>query len=69
MPCCSTTCPGLPRSITEVQRRHFLTLFEHGVGVVILHHALAGLQQWSTFEEITGLRMTVVCHHTLTNTT
>lgn len=47
----------MPRSITEAQQRNFLALFEHGVGVVILHHALAGLQQWGTFEEITGLRM------------
>ena len=47
----------MPRNITEVQQQHFLALFERGVGVVILHHALAGLQQWSTFEEITGLRM------------
>src|SRR5438309_12102754 len=37
--------------------RIYLTLFERGVGVVILHHALAALQQWATFEEITGLRM------------
>ena len=47
----------MPRNITETQQRHFLALFERGVGVVILHHALAALQQWGTFEEITGLRM------------
>lgn len=47
----------MPRSITEPQQRNFLALFERGVGVVVLHHALAGLQQWTTFEEITGLRM------------
>jgi uncharacterized protein len=47
----------MPHNITEVQQQHFLALFERGVGVVILHHALAALQQWSTFEEITGLRM------------
>jgi type 1 glutamine amidotransferase len=47
----------MPRSITEKQQRKFLGLFERGVGVVVLHHALAGLQQWNTFEEITGLRM------------
>ena len=47
----------MPRNITAVQQQHFLALFERGVGVVVLHHALAGLQQWSTFEEITGLRM------------
>jgi uncharacterized protein len=47
----------MPRSITERQQRNFLALFERGTGVVVLHHALAGLQQWSTFEEITGLRM------------
>jgi type 1 glutamine amidotransferase len=47
----------MPRNITESQQRNFLALFERGVGVVVLHHALAGLQQWSTFEEITGLRM------------
>jgi type 1 glutamine amidotransferase len=47
----------MPRNITEAQQQNFLALFERGVGVVVLHHALAGLQQWSTFEEITGLRM------------
>lgn len=47
----------MPRSITDVQQQHFLALFERGVGAVVLHHALAGLQQWNTFEEITGLRM------------
>jgi len=47
----------MPRNITEPQQRNFLALFERGVGVVVLHHALAALQQWSTFEEITGLRM------------
>jgi type 1 glutamine amidotransferase len=47
----------MPRNITEPQQRNFLALFERGVGVVVLHHALAALQQWGTFEEITGLRM------------
>ena len=47
----------MPRNITEAQQQNFLALFEHGVGVIILHHALAGLQHWGTFEEITGLRM------------
>jgi len=47
----------MPRNITEPQQRNLLALFEGGVGVVILHHALAALQQWATFEEITGLRM------------
>jgi hypothetical protein len=47
----------MPRSITQRQQQNFLALFERGAGVVVLHHALAGLQQWPTFEEITGLRM------------
>jgi uncharacterized protein len=47
----------MPRNITEPQRRNLLAVFERGVGVVILHHALAALQQWATFDEITGLRM------------
>ena len=47
----------MPRNITEAQQRNFLALFQQGVGVIILHHALAGLQHWSTFEDITGLRM------------
>jgi type 1 glutamine amidotransferase len=47
----------MPRNITEPQQQNFLALFERGAGVVVLHHALAGLQQWSTFEEIIGLRM------------
>ena len=35
----------MPRTITDMQQQHFLALFERGVGVVVLHHALAGLQQ------------------------
>jgi len=34
----------MPRTITDVQQQHFLALFERGVGAVVLHHALAGLQ-------------------------
>jgi hypothetical protein len=47
----------MPRTITDVQQQHFLALFERGVEVVVLHHALAGLQQWNAFEGITGLCM------------
>src|SRR5713226_1019099 len=46
----------MPRNITEAQQKNFLALFEKGAGVVVLHHALAAMQQWSPFEEITGLR-------------
>src|SRR5260370_8277402 len=47
----------MPRNITDVQQHHFLALFDRGVGAVVLHHALAGLQQGSTFDEITALRI------------
>jgi uncharacterized protein len=47
----------MPRNITPAQQQNFLAIFDRGVGVVVLHHALAGLQQWPTFEEIIGLRM------------
>jgi type 1 glutamine amidotransferase len=54
IPSCFTTCRGLLPTCSSSTSWAF---FERGVGVVVLHHALAGLQQWSTFEEITGLRM------------
>jgi hypothetical protein len=44
----------MPRNITEPQQQNLLAFFERGV--MVLHHALAGLQPWSTFEEISGLR-------------
>lgn len=46
----------MPKEITEVQQRHFLDLFDRGVGVVVLHHALVALQNWPVFNETTGIR-------------
>lgn len=42
------------QNITEEQKKGFLSLFEKGVGLVVLHHALANYQAWPEFEKAVG---------------
>ncbi|MBM4041172.1 MAG: ThuA domain-containing protein [Planctomycetes bacterium] len=42
------------QNITEEQKKGFLSLFEKGVGLVVLHHALATYQAWPEFEKAVG---------------
>jgi type 1 glutamine amidotransferase len=46
----------MPMVITEKQRAAFLSLFDKGIGVVVLHHALVSYQDWPEYEQIIGGR-------------
>jgi type 1 glutamine amidotransferase len=46
----------LQKEITEAQKKKFLALFEHGIGLVVLHHALVSYQHWPDYERIIGGR-------------
>lgn len=41
-------------NITEVQKTKFLSLFDKGTGLVVLHHALCSYQDWPEYEKIIG---------------
>jgi type 1 glutamine amidotransferase len=42
------------QNITDAQKAKFLSLFDKGVGLVVLHHALANFQAWPEFEKAVG---------------
>lgn len=44
------------QKITPSQKERFLDLFEKGVGLVVLHHALVSYQEWPEFERVIGGR-------------
>ncbi|MDB6066887.1 MAG: ThuA protein [Pedosphaera sp.] len=44
----------MPLSITEAQKAKFLSLFDKGVGLVVLHHALVSYQHWPEYGRIVG---------------
>jgi len=46
----------MPKNITEVQKAKFLSLFDRGIGLVVLHHALVSYQHWPDYERIIGGR-------------
>jgi len=46
----------MPKQITEAQKAKFLSMLEKGVGLVVLHHALASYQHWPDYERIIGGR-------------
>ena len=46
----------MPKTITEAQKTKFLALFDKGVGLVVLHHALVWYQHWPDYERIIGGR-------------
>ncbi len=46
----------MPKTITESQKARFLSLFDKGVGLVVLHHALVSYQHWPEYERIIGGR-------------
>ena len=41
-------------SITDAQKARFLSLFDRGAGLVVLHHALLSYQHWPEYERIAG---------------
>jgi len=46
----------MPKTITEPQKAKFLSLFDKGIGLVVLHHALVSYQHWPDYERIIGGR-------------
>ncbi|MEW6158575.1 MAG: family 16 glycoside hydrolase [Verrucomicrobiota bacterium] len=46
----------MPRQITEAQKARFRALFDKGIGVLVLHHALVSFQDWPDYENIIGGR-------------
>ena len=46
----------MPRNITPAQQAKMRSLFERGVGLVVLHHALVSFQEWPDYERIIGGR-------------
>jgi type 1 glutamine amidotransferase len=46
----------MPQDITEAQQARFSSLFDKGVGLVVLHHALVSYQKWPEYEQIIGGR-------------
>ena len=42
------------QNITDQQKKRFLGLFERGIGLVVLHHAIVNYQSWPEFERIIG---------------
>ena len=44
------------KEISEAQKAGFLSLFDRGVGLVVLHHALVSYQHWPDYERIIGGR-------------
>jgi uncharacterized protein len=44
----------MQKNITEEQKAKLLSLFDKGVGLVVLHHALVSYQHWPDYEKIIG---------------
>jgi uncharacterized protein len=44
----------MPKVITEEEKTRFLSLFDKGVGLVVLHHALVSYQDWPEYERVIG---------------
>lgn len=46
----------MPKTISDEQKKRFLALFDKGIGLVVLHHALVSYQHWPDYERIIGGR-------------
>ena len=46
----------MAKNITEEQKAKFLSLFDQGAGLVVLHHALVSYPDWPEYEKIIGGR-------------
>jgi len=47
---------NLNRKLSASQRENFLKLLDRGVGLVILHHAIAAYPEWDEYEKILGAK-------------
>jgi type 1 glutamine amidotransferase len=43
-----------PSNLTDAQKARFLALFDKGIGVIVLHHALLSYPMWTEYERICG---------------
>lgn len=46
----------MTKEITDRQKARFLSLFDHGIGLLALHHSLVSFQHWPEYERIIGGR-------------
>lgn len=46
----------MPREIDAAQKERFLSIFERGIGLLVMHHALVSFQRWPEYERIVGGR-------------
>jgi type 1 glutamine amidotransferase len=44
----------MPKEISDAQKKRFVGLFEKGIGLLVLHHALVSYQHWPEYERIVG---------------
>lgn len=44
----------MQKSISDSQKKNFLSLLDRGVGLVVLHHAIVSYQHWPEYEKIIG---------------
>jgi len=47
---------NMTQKISEKRRKNFLKLLDDGVGLVVLHHAIAAFSEWPEFFKISGVR-------------
>lgn len=45
---------NMSQRISEMRRQHFIQLLDRGVGLVVLHHAVAAFQEWPEYPKIIG---------------
>jgi len=45
------------RTITEKQKIAFLSLFEKGIGLVVLHHAIVSYQHWPITKRLSAVNI------------
>ena len=44
----------MPKEINDAEKKRFVELFNKGIGLVVLHHALVSYQHWPEYERIVG---------------
>lgn len=47
---------NMSQKISEKRQQHFLQLLEEGVGLVVLHHAIAAFKDWPEYRKIIGAK-------------
>jgi len=47
---------NMTQRISEKRRKNFLALLDRGVGLVVMHHAIAAFKDWPEYEKIIGAK-------------